>query len=118
MLPGPALRGPGPAGGVGGPGAAAFRPMGPAGPAAQYQVSRVDGRAGGRPREHARGCGRWGASSEGPGAAVLTQGTVAQRAECAGHGGGQGRVAGQLAERVRATVGWREALEAFLEQGF
>ncbi|XP_055264174.1 SWI/SNF-related matrix-associated actin-dependent regulator of chromatin subfamily D member 2 isoform X2 [Moschus berezovskii] len=37
MLPGPALRGPGPAGGVGGPGAAAFRPMGPAGPAAQYQ---------------------------------------------------------------------------------
>uniref|UniRef100_A0A2K5NTE3 SWI/SNF related BAF chromatin remodeling complex subunit D2 n=2 Tax=Cercopithecinae TaxID=9528 RepID=A0A2K5NTE3_CERAT len=44
MLPGPALRGPGPAGGVGGPGAAAFRPMGPAGPAAQYQVSREDGR--------------------------------------------------------------------------
>ncbi|XP_012516701.1 PREDICTED: SWI/SNF-related matrix-associated actin-dependent regulator of chromatin subfamily D member 2 isoform X2 [Propithecus coquereli] len=37
MMPGPALRGPGPAGGVGGPGAAAFRPMGPAGPAAQYQ---------------------------------------------------------------------------------
>ncbi|KAM4822288.1 SWI/SNF-related matrix-associated actin-dependent regulator of chromatin subfamily D member 2 isoform X2 [Urocitellus parryii] len=37
MLPGPALRGPGPAGGVGGPGTAAFRPMGPAGPAAQYQ---------------------------------------------------------------------------------
>ncbi|TKC47145.1 hypothetical protein EI555_009128 [Monodon monoceros] len=37
MLPGPALRGPGPAGGVGGPGAAAFRPMGPAGPAAQFQ---------------------------------------------------------------------------------
>uniref|UniRef100_A0A8C4MBK9 SWI/SNF related BAF chromatin remodeling complex subunit D2 n=1 Tax=Equus asinus TaxID=9793 RepID=A0A8C4MBK9_EQUAS len=37
MLPGPALRGPGPAGGVGGPGAAGFRPMGPAGPAAQYQ---------------------------------------------------------------------------------
>ncbi|XP_073654200.1 SWI/SNF-related matrix-associated actin-dependent regulator of chromatin subfamily D member 2 isoform X3 [Tursiops truncatus] len=37
MLPGPVLRGPGPAGGVGGPGAAAFRPMGPAGPAAQFQ---------------------------------------------------------------------------------
>uniref|UniRef100_A0A671FA38 SWI/SNF related BAF chromatin remodeling complex subunit D2 n=1 Tax=Rhinolophus ferrumequinum TaxID=59479 RepID=A0A671FA38_RHIFE len=39
MLPGQALRGPGPgpAGGVGGPGAAAFRPMGPAGPAAPYQ---------------------------------------------------------------------------------
>ncbi|XP_073901509.1 SWI/SNF-related matrix-associated actin-dependent regulator of chromatin subfamily D member 2 isoform X2 [Castor canadensis] len=37
MLPNPALRGPGPVGGMGGPGAAAFRPMGPAGPAAQYQ---------------------------------------------------------------------------------
>lgn len=49
MLPGPALRGPGPAGGVGGPGAAAFRPMGPAGPATQYQVSWMDGRR----REHA-----------------------------------------------------------------
>lgn len=55
MLPGPALRGPGPAGGVGGPGAAAFRPMGPAGPAAQYQVRRTDGRWR---REHAGGRGR------------------------------------------------------------
>lgn len=73
---------------------------------------------GGRPREHARGCGRWGASSEGPGAAALAQGTGAQRAECAGLGGGQDRVVGQLGERVRATLGWREALEAFLEQGF
>lgn len=50
MLPGPALRGPGPAGGVGGPGSAAFRPMGPAGPAAQYQVRRTDGRAAPRAR--------------------------------------------------------------------
>lgn len=48
MLPGPALRGPGPAGGVGGPGATAFRPMGPAGPAAQYQVRRTDRRAASR----------------------------------------------------------------------
>uniref|UniRef100_A0A8I3WR50 Uncharacterized protein n=1 Tax=Callithrix jacchus TaxID=9483 RepID=A0A8I3WR50_CALJA len=37
MLPGPALRGPGPAGGVGGPGAAAFGPMGPAGPAVKEE---------------------------------------------------------------------------------
>lgn len=58
---------------------------------------------GGRRREHARGWGRWGASSEGPGAATWTQGTGALRAECAGHGGGQGRVVGQLGERVRAT---------------
>lgn len=50
MLPGPALRGPGPAGGVGGPGAAAFRPMGPAGPAAQYQVRSADARAPPRAR--------------------------------------------------------------------
>lgn len=61
MLPGPALRGPGPAGGVGGPGAAAFRPMGPAGPAAQYQVSR-DGRAAPR----ARGCQGAGGRSGAP----------------------------------------------------
>lgn len=46
MLPGPALRGPGPAGGVGAPGAAAFRPMGPAGPAAQYQVRKGGGASG------------------------------------------------------------------------
>lgn len=66
MLPGPALRGPGPAGGVGGPGAAAFRPMGPAGPAAQYQVRSADGQAAPRARP---GHGATGASSEGPGAA-------------------------------------------------
>lgn len=51
MLPGPALRGPGPAGGVGGPGTAAFRPMGPAGPAAQYQVRRAGGRSAPRGRQ-------------------------------------------------------------------
>lgn len=72
MLPGPALRGPGPAGGVGGPGAAAFRPMGPAGPAAQYQVSSADGRVAPRARP---GLGAMGASSEGPGAAAWTLGT-------------------------------------------
>lgn len=55
MLPGPALRGPGPAGGVGGPGAAGFRPMGPAGPAAQYQVKSADGWAA---PQHAGGRGR------------------------------------------------------------
>lgn len=62
MLPGPALRGPGPAGGVGGPGAAAFRPMGPAGPAAQYQVSKED--ASGRGRAALRG--RPGRRLKGP----------------------------------------------------
>lgn len=71
MLPGPALRGPGPAGGVGGPGAAAFRPMGPAGPAAQFQVRRADGRVAPLARP---GQGAKGASSEGPGAASWTDG--------------------------------------------
>lgn len=60
MLPNPALRGPGPSGGMGVPGAAAFRPMVPAGPAAQYQVRK----AGGRRREGA-GLVSLGASGEG-----------------------------------------------------
>lgn len=88
MLPGPALRGPGPAGGVGGPGAAAFRPMGPAGPAAQFQVRRADGRVAPLARP---GQGAKGASSEGPGAASWTDGTGALHADLTGHGGGQGQ---------------------------
>lgn len=96
MLPNPALRGPGPSGGMGVPGAAAFRPMVPAGPAAQYQVRK----AGGRRREGA------GLVSLGP--QVRAEGVPAQAAqgtlqeELSWAGGGQARVPCSEAR------GWRQ----------